>query len=80
MTAGQLSQHELDGIYAFALDLGRKAGKLLMERVEQRISGGDGPAGQAFEEKENAVDIVTQADEGAQKPYFTMNGIHTNTT
>jgi myo-inositol-1(or 4)-monophosphatase len=62
MAAGQLSQDELDEIYAFAVDLGRKAGDLLMERVEQRIAGGDSP--QTFEEKENAVDIVTQTDEG----------------
>lgn len=62
MAVGQLSQHELDEIYAFAVDLGRKAGGLLMERVEQRIAGGNSP--QSFEEKENAVDIVTQTDEG----------------
>jgi myo-inositol-1(or 4)-monophosphatase len=62
MAVEQLSQDELDEIYAFAIDLGRKAGDMLMERVEQRISGGNGP--QTFEEKENAVDIVTQTDEG----------------
>ena len=62
MAVGQLSQDELDEIYAFAVDLGRKAGDLLMERVEQRISGNNGP--QTFEEKDNAVDIVTQTDEG----------------
>jgi hypothetical protein len=33
-----VSQNELDEIYAFAVDLGRKAGKLLMDRVDQRIS------------------------------------------
>ncbi|CAG8316339.1 unnamed protein product [Penicillium salamii] len=57
-----LPQDELDEIYTFAIDLGRKAGKMLMERVDQRIAGGDA---NAFEEKENAVDIVTQTDEGA---------------
>lgn len=62
MAVEQLSQDELDEIYAFAIDLGRKAGDMLMERVEQRISGCNGP--QTFEEKENAVDIVTQTDEG----------------
>lgn len=61
--AGHLSQDELDEIYSFAVDLGRKAGDLLMERVEQRISGGEGNS-QSFEEKDNAVDIVTQTDEG----------------
>lgn len=62
MGVGQLSRDELDEIYAFAVDLGRKAGDLLMERVEERIAGSNGP--QTFEEKENAVDIVTQTDEG----------------
>lgn len=61
MTIDYLPQEDLDAIYAFAVDLGRRAGKLLMDRVEQRISGA---AAQEFEEKENAVDIVTQTDEG----------------
>lgn len=63
MAAGPFSQYELDEIYDFAVDLGRKAGKLLMERVDQRISGATNSS-DAFEEKENAVDIVTQTDEG----------------
>lgn len=62
MTGGPFSRDELDEIYTFAIDLGRKAGKLLMERVEQRISGT--AHAQSFEEKDNAVDIVTQTDEG----------------
>lgn len=62
MAVGPFSQDELDEIYAFSIDLGRKAGKILMERVELRISGANGS--NAFEEKENAVDIVTQTDEG----------------
>ncbi|EPS32283.1 hypothetical protein PDE_07243 [Penicillium oxalicum 114-2] len=61
MTGGQLSQDDLDQIYTFAVDLGRKAGELLLERVEQRIDGVSTP--QTFEEKDNAVDIVTQTDE-----------------
>lgn len=65
MAVGQLSQDELNEIYAFAVDLGRKAGNLLMERVEQRISGETQP--QSFEEKDNSVDIVTQTDEGKQR-------------
>lgn len=63
MAVGPFSRDELDEIYAFAVDLGRKAGKMLMERVDQRISGANGSS-YAFEEKENAVDIVTQTDEG----------------
>ena len=65
MAVTSLTQGELDEIYAFAVDLGRKAGKLLMERVEQRISGSEGHS-QKFEEKDNAVDIVTQTDEGEE--------------
>ncbi|OQD74952.1 hypothetical protein PENDEC_c009G07098 [Penicillium decumbens] len=65
MAVGQLSQEELDEIYAFAVDLGRKAGKLLMERVDQRISGNGGHS-QKFEEKDNSVDIVTQTDEDVE--------------
>lgn len=61
MAASELSQEQLDQIYAFAVDLGRKAGQLLMESVEKRI--GDGVS-QAVEEKDSAVDIVTQTDEG----------------
>ncbi|KAF3385643.1 Protein qutG [Penicillium rolfsii] len=71
MAVGQLSQNELDEIYDFAIDLGRKAGEMLMERVEQRISGSHGP--QTFEEKENAVDIVTQTDEDVE--VFIRNAI-----
>ena len=56
-----LSQQDLDEIYAFAVDLGRKAGQLLLESVEKRIAGN---WDQEVEEKENAVDIVTQTDEG----------------
>lgn len=61
MAAAELSQEQLDQIYAFAVDLGRKAGQLLMESVEKRIGGG---ATQEAEEKDSAVDIVTQTDEG----------------
>ncbi|KAJ5794074.1 hypothetical protein N7457_000673 [Penicillium paradoxum] len=65
MAIGSFSQDELDEIYAFAIDLGRKAGKLLMDRVEQRISDSKG-CSNTFEEKENAVDIVTQTDEDVE--------------
>lgn len=63
MAVSSFTQDELDQIYAFAVDLGRKAGDLLMERIEQRISGGQGHS-QKFEEKDSSVDIVTQTDEG----------------
>lgn len=55
---------DLDEIYAFAVQLGKDAGKLLMEAAQSRFSG---PGQEALNlvEKENAVDIVTQTDEGA---------------
>lgn len=56
-----LSQKELDEIYAFAVDLGRRAGQLLLDGVEKRI---DGRGHGAVSEKDSSVDIVTQADEG----------------
>ena len=56
-----MQQQDLDDIYAFAIDLGRKAGQLLLGNVEKRIAGA---VDQEFEEKDNAVDIVTQTDEG----------------
>jgi hypothetical protein len=60
-TMSCIDKKELDEIYAFAVDLGRKAGQLLLEGVEKRISG----TGQGTEsEKDSSVDIVTQTDEG----------------
>lgn len=56
-----LSREELDEIYAFAIDLGRKAGQLLLDSVDRRI---DGISQDLVAEKDSAVDIVTQTDEG----------------
>lgn len=50
-----IPQDQLDEIYTFAIDLARKAGDLLLERIEER---------NAYTEKDNAVDLVTQTDEG----------------
>lgn len=61
MAATQFSQEELDEIYTFAVDLGWKAGQLLLDSIDRRI---DGAGEQSYEEKDNAVDIVTQTDEG----------------
>ncbi|KAJ5894019.1 Inositol monophosphatase [Penicillium taxi] len=65
MAVDPLSQDELNEIYTFAVDLGRKAGKILMDRIEMRISRSEAQS-QKFEEKENAVDIVTQTDEDVE--------------
>ncbi|EAT81148.2 hypothetical protein SNOG_11440 [Parastagonospora nodorum SN15] len=59
-----LSQEELDGIYAFAVDLGKKAGQMLIDAAQIRIDGGNANAEQKEHvQKENAVDLVTQTDE-----------------
>lgn len=77
MAIGPFTQNELDEIYAFAVDLGRKAGKLLMERVDQRISDANGHSN-SFEEKENSVDIVTQTDEGTAQLIRQLSDIIAN--
>ncbi|PYI19402.1 inositol monophosphatase [Aspergillus japonicus CBS 114.51] len=70
MAAPEFSQEQLDEIYAFAVDLGRKAGQLLLESVEKRLDGGS----QTIEEKDSAVDIVTQTDEDVEA--FIKSSIH----
>jgi myo-inositol-1(or 4)-monophosphatase len=60
--APRISDTELDEIYAFAVQLGKDAGKMLMDAAAARMSSG-GAAHEAVE-KENAVDIVTKTDTG----------------
>ena len=66
MAFDHLVTEDLDEIYAFAVQLGKDAGKLLMTAAQLRFNG-QGREQEALNlvEKENAVDIVTQADEGA---------------
>ena len=59
-----ISDSELQEIYTFALDLGRRAGKILLDGVEARCGAESGRETKAAEEKMNAVDIVTQTDLG----------------
>ena len=58
-----LSDTELREIYTFALDLGRRAGKILIDGVEKRTGDQSGREVEEVE-KMNAVDIVTQTDLG----------------
>ncbi|KAL1798532.1 hypothetical protein ACET3X_002569 [Alternaria dauci] len=62
-----ISREELDEIYAFAVQLGRKAGKMLMDAAQLRIDGGNA-IGEEKEhvQKENAVDLVTETDENVE--------------
>lgn len=65
----QLSREELDDIYAFAINLGKSAGKILLDAAKLRY-GDDRPEERAHIEKENAVDLVTQTDEGKKRTSF----------
>ena len=56
------SDVDLDEVYAFAVQLGKDAGNLLMDAAKARFGGQ--PTENRFEEKESAVDIVTKTDEG----------------
>lgn len=73
--APQISEKELDEIYTFAIQLGKDAGKMLMDAAKLRMASG-GAAHESVE-KENAVDIVTKTDTGKShdihKPLSTYN-------
>lgn len=58
-----ISDAEIQQIYQFALELGKNAGKLLLEAAQKRMSG-DVQLDEV--EKLNSVDIVTKTDEGEQ--------------
>ena len=63
-----ISASELSDIYKFAIQLGKDAGKILLEGLERRRSGLDEP--EVPVEKLNAVDIVTQTDKGASRNIY----------
>ncbi|ETS73142.1 Protein qutG [Pestalotiopsis fici W106-1] len=63
-----LSAFELEEIYAFAVQLGKDAGALLMSFARARWSC-NGNTDDAISEKDSSVDIVTKADKGK---YFGM--------
>ncbi|KAL1881564.1 hypothetical protein Plec18167_003161 [Paecilomyces lecythidis] len=65
----EFGRKELDEIYEFAVDLGKRAGQLLLDGVEKRIAGS---LAQESIEKENAVDIVTKTDED-EKPTWCVD-------
>ncbi|KAF4434338.1 QA-X [Fusarium acutatum] len=58
-----MEQHELNDIYAFAVQLGKDAGDMLMAAAQRRIDGsGQSSSAVSYVEKENSVDIVTKTD------------------
>lgn len=60
------TEQELTEIHVFAVQLGKDAGKLLLEAARLRISD-HGKGAQEYTEKDSAVDIVTKTDEGEPK-------------
>jgi myo-inositol-1(or 4)-monophosphatase len=67
--SAEISAEQLDEIYAFAIQLGKDAGKMLMDAAALRIASAPGQGQQLFEDKDNAVDIVTKTDTGIHIPY-----------
>ncbi len=58
---------DLDEVYTFAIQLGKDAGSMLQRAAEARFGSNRAPDAQY--EKESAVDIVTQTDEGQSNVY-----------
>jgi myo-inositol-1(or 4)-monophosphatase len=61
-----INDQELQDVYAFAVQLGKDAGQMLMDAVHRRIQSPEGKASTSvsYVEKENSVDIVTKTDHG----------------
>lgn len=73
-----LTETELDEIYSFAIQLAKEAGQKLLDAVDARLgqtstgtgtttgttTGGGGGGAVGHVEKESAVDLVTETDEG----------------
>jgi len=55
---------DLDELYAFAVQLGKEAGKLLQDAVDRRCEAPQESGPLEHVQKDNAVDLVTQTDEG----------------
>ena len=57
-----LSNTELQAILGFSIELGREAGKLILEGSHAILHSAAGPV----EEKKNSVDLVTEYDKGVE--------------
>jgi myo-inositol-1(or 4)-monophosphatase len=63
----ELSREELDELYAFAVELGKRAGQMLKDAAQSRIDGGSRTKAQdEHVQKMNAVDLVTETDEDVE--------------
>lgn len=71
-TSTILTETELDEIYSFAIQLAKEAGQKLLDAVDARLGQTDNITGTTTTgggavghvEKESAVDLVTETDEG----------------
>ncbi|KAF1352510.1 QA-X protein [Delphinella strobiligena] len=64
----QISDHELSEIYDFAVQLGKDAGRILMDGAQARIGEANGVTKEQKQvEKDSSVDIVTQTDTDAEE-------------
>lgn len=66
-TMPNINDHELADIYAFAVQLGKDAGRMLMAAIQARNDAGSESKGSttvSYIEKDSSVDIVTQTDNG----------------
>ncbi|KAF1987017.1 inositol monophosphatase [Aulographum hederae CBS 113979] len=77
-----MQPEELDDLYEFAIQLGKDAGRMLLEAAEKRWSGdgmindyGEGEGGKEHVQKMNSVDLVTKTDEDVER--FVKNQILT---
>lgn len=57
-----MDDQQMSDIYAFAVQLGKDAGDMLMAAARARIDGQQGSG--SYDEKESSVDIVTKTDNG----------------
>lgn len=67
----EIQDQELDGIYAFAIQLGKDAGRMLMNAAQSRMQGAESNSSSSqvsYVEKENSVDLVTKTDTGDSSP------------
>lgn len=61
-----ISRADLDEIYAFSIQLGRDAGRMLMAAASARMGDAGSSSQKAHVQKMNAVDLVTETDEDVE--------------
>ena len=66
-----ISDDQLSEVYAFAVQLGKDAGEMLMKAARTRFETQSGPSTTvSYVEKDNSVDIVTKTDNGKFPPQY----------